>query len=230
MITRRGRLHLRWALLGVVVFIAEACSLPCLVLGRCGGEPPRELYRLTLPDTVAPGGDGGTVAPLIGSMAIATYATPGIYGAAGIVFRRGDIEYGYYPNREWAVPLSEQLGVATERVLARAPLSSDRAVFDPPSRRAQTYIWRGTIREFEEVNRGNQVLAAVRIDARIVRSVDDSIVWSGSSRAEAPAASNNMTGIVRTLSTLADSVVSELVTRARRDLSAAAPGAAAPPP
>ena len=228
MTTHRGT-FLRLAALALVGVVAGGCSLPCLVLGRCGAEPPRELYRLTLPDTIAAGGDGGSPTPLDGSLAITTYATPGIYGGAGIVFRRGDIEYGYYPNREWAVPLGEQLGVVTERVLTRAPLSRDRAVYDPPSRRAQTYIWRGTIREFEEVNRGNQVLAAVRVDVRIVRSADDSIVWSGSGRAEGPASSNNMAGIVRTLSTLADSVVSDLAGRARRDLSSAVRTGGAPP-
>ena len=227
---RQTRYGLRILAIAAAALAVEACNPLCLFLGRCGSPPPRELYRLTLPDTTAVVGDGGSTIPLAGSMAITTYATPGIYGGAGIVFRRGDIEYGYYPNREWAVPLGEQLGVVTERVLTRAPLSRDRAVYDPPSRRAQTYIWRGTIREFEEVNRGNQVLAAVRIDVRIVRSVDDSIVWSGSGRAEGPASSNNMAGIVRTLSALADSVVGDLATRARRDLSSEPPRPAAPPP
>lgn len=208
----------------------EGCVVVrCVIFGRCGDGPRDELYRLTLPDTAARTVDGGGAAPLHGTLAIATYATPGIYSGSGIVFRRGDIEYNYYPNREWAIPLGEQLGVVTERILARGQLTTERAVFDPPSRRAQTYIWRGTIREFEEVNRGSQVLAAVRIDVRIARSADDAIVWAGSSRAETPVAANNMTGIVRTLSTLADSVVSDLVARARRDLSRAAPAAGAPP-
>lgn len=218
----------RWLATLALLVAAEGCgTLRCLFF-RCEGTP-RELYRLTLPDTTASPGDGMQARPLSGSMAITTYATPGIYSGAGIVFRKGDIEYGFYPNREWAVPLGEQLGVVTERVLTRAPLSTEGAVFDPPSRRAQTYIWRGTIREFEEVNRGNQVLAAVRIDVRILRSADDSIVWSGSARAEGPASANSMAGIVRTLSTLADSVVSELAGRARRDLSSAIRTGGAPP-
>jgi ABC-type uncharacterized transport system auxiliary subunit len=219
---------LRWLTTLALVFAVEGCGVRCLLFGGCT-EPPRELYRLTLPDTIGGTPDGGRAAPLVGSMAIATYAAPGIYGGAGIVFRRGDVEYNFYPNLEWAVPLGEQLGVVTERVLTRHPVSLERAVFDPPSRRAQTYIWRGTIREFEEVNRGSQVLAAVRIDVRIVRTIDDSIVWSGSSRAEAPAASNNMTGIVRTLSTLADSVVDDLAMRVRRDLSSPSPPSGTPP-
>jgi hypothetical protein len=79
------------------------------------------------------------------------------------------------------------------------------------------------VREFEEVNRGSQVLAAVRIDARIARAEDDSIVWSGSARLERAASPANMSGIVQTLSTLATEVVADLATRARHDLATPAP-------
>lgn len=192
-----------------------------------GKLPARELYRLTLPDS---GGSGGVVTatdgsapPLAGTLGIAEYVTPGVYGDPLIVFRINDTEYGSYPSREWAVPLGDQLGVVTERVLARVPLTSERAVFDPPSRRAQTYIWRATVREFEEVDRGSEVRAAVRIDLRIVRAADDSILWSGSSRLERAARSGDMPGIVQTLSALADEVVTDLATRARQELSARRP-------
>lgn len=212
------------ALLPLLAVFALACG------GWPGKLPPRELYRLTLPviaDSAASGATvtatDGTPPPLPGTLGIAEYVTPGIYGDPPIVYRLNDTEYGSYPNREWAVPLADQLGVLTERVLGRVPLTAERAVFDPPSRRAQTYIWRGTVREFEEVNRGQQVLAAVRIDLRIVRADDDSIVWSGTSRIERPAQSTNMSGIVETLSVLADEVLTDLATRARQEISTRRP-------
>jgi ABC-type uncharacterized transport system auxiliary subunit len=197
----------------------------CIHIGRL---PARELYRITLPAPVSADSAGvvasdGTPPPLAGTLGIAEYTTPGVYGDPQIVFRINDTEYGSYPSREWAVPLGEQLGVVTERVLARVPLTADPAVFDPPSRRAQTYIWRGTVREFEEVDRGSEVHAAVRIDVRIVRAEDDSILWSGSSRLERVAQAPNMPGIVQTLSALTDEVVTDLATRARRDLSTRRP-------
>ncbi|NUQ22116.1 MAG: hypothetical protein HOQ09_14295, partial [Gemmatimonadaceae bacterium] len=167
--------------------------------------------------SVPPRADGAAY-PLAGTLAISQYVVPGIYGDPGIVFRIDDTRYGSYPNREWAVPISEQLGVLTERILARKPLTAERAVFDPPSQRAQTYIWRGTVREFEEVDRGSQVLAAVRIDARIVRVSDDSILWSGTSHIERAARAPNMPGIVQTLSDIAAEAVTDLVTRARAEL------------
>ena len=197
----------------------------CFHIGRL---PARELYRITLPppsnsDSTVVVGTDGAPPPLTGTLGIAEYTTPGVYGDPQIVFRINDTEYGSYPSREWAVPLGEQLGVVTERVLARVPITAERAVFDPPSRRAQTYIWRGTVREFEEVDRGSEVRAAVRIDLRIVRAVDDSILWSGSSRLERAAQSTTMAGIVQTLSALTDEVVADLATRARRDLSTRRP-------
>jgi hypothetical protein len=79
------------------------------------------------------------------------------------------------------------------------------------------------VREFEEVDRGSEVHAAVRIDLRIVRAADDSILWSGSSRLERAADRPDMPGIVRTLSVLADEVVTDLATRARRELSTRRP-------
>jgi len=195
----------------------------CFHIGRL---PARELYRLTLPETADSGvvtATDGAPAPLTGTLGIAQYVTPGVYGDPLIVFRINDTEYGSYPSREWAVPLGDQLGVVTERVLARVALTPERAVFDPPSRRAQTYIWRGTVREFEEVDRGTEVRAAVRIDLRIVRAEDDSILWSGSSRIERAAQRPDMSGIVQTLSALADEVVTDLATRARRELSTRRP-------
>ena len=189
--------------------------------------PAREMYRISLPELVegdtAVRATDGTPPALPGTLGIAQYATPGIYGDPLIVYRLNDTEYNAYPNREWAVPLSDQLGVLTERVLSRVPLTAERAVFDPPSRRAQTYIWRATVREFEEVDRGSEVRAAVRIDVRIARAEDDSIVWSGSSRLERAAQNSSMSGIVQTLSVLADEVVVDLASRARRELAARRP-------
>ena len=216
-LTRGG---IRW-LLVVLLLAGSGCW-------RIGKLPPRELYRLTLPGSADSSASqvtasDGSPLPLPGTLGIGEYVTPGVYGDPQIVFRIGDTEYGSYPSREWAVPLGDQLGVVTERVLARIPLTAERAVFDPPSRRAQTYIWRGTVREFEEVDRGSEVRAAVRIDLRIVRAEDDSILWSGSSRIERAAEAPDMPGIVRTLSALADEVVSDLATRARRELSAGRP-------
>ncbi|HWE44012.1 MAG TPA: ABC-type transport auxiliary lipoprotein family protein [Gemmatimonadaceae bacterium] len=206
-----------WRLLPLVLLVAAGCW-------RIGKLPPRELYRITLPEPPDSSGPAvtasdGVAPPLPGTLGIAEYVTPGVYGDPQIVFRIGDTEYGSYPSREWAVPLGDQLGVLTERVLGRIPLTAERAVFDPPSRRAQTYIWRGTVREFEEVDRGRQVLASVRIDLRVVRAEDDSILWSGSSRMERAAQSPDMSGIVQTLSALADEVITDLATRARRELS-----------
>jgi ABC-type uncharacterized transport system auxiliary subunit len=205
--------------------ILTLVSASALLGVHCPKLPPRDLYRIILPETLDSSAttDSAATPALLGTLGIAQYATPGIYGDPGIVYRLNDTEYNAYATREWALPLGDQLGVLTERVLSRVPLTRERAVYDPPSRRAQTYIWRGTVREFEEVDRGSQVLAAVRIDVRIARAEDDSIVWSGSARLERPAQSNKMPGIVQTLSVLADEVVADLATRARRDLATRTP-------
>lgn len=177
-----------------------------------GTVPARELYRLRLPE---PAGEvrpavGAPAAALEGSIAIAPYETPGLYDERGIVFRVGESAYGVYPSREWALPLGEMLGMLTEPALAGARLAADGARYDPPSRRSHAFLWRGAVREFEEVNRGNDVLAAVHLEATLIRAETDSVLWNGSARRERAVAQPTMDRIVQTLSDLAAEVMAEL--------------------
>ncbi|GAC1481076.1 MAG: hypothetical protein NVS1B4_26280 [Gemmatimonadaceae bacterium] len=185
-----------------------------------GTLPSRELYRLSLPDTA--------VAPVIrtaggnrllrGSLAIAPYTTPGLYAGSAIVYRVGETQYGAYPSREWAIPLAEMLGILTERVLAREPMTTVGAVYDPPSRRSRTYLWRGVVREFEEVDRGPAVFAAVHLEGSLVRAADDSVVWTGSAAVERRVMQPTMTNVIQTLSLVAGEAVQQLAEQARASL------------
>jgi uncharacterized lipoprotein YmbA len=134
---------------------------------------------------------------------VATWRAPGLYGAPGIVYRVDDTQYGTYPSREWAIPLGDQLGVLTNALLRRAPLTRGGALYDPPNARAHGWVWRGTIREFEEVDRDRAVFAAVRLEALLVRASDDSVVWQGDVRLEREVADPTMANIVGALSSLA---------------------------
>lgn len=196
---------------------AALCLLLAMGTGGCirGTLPARERYRLRLPDPAPIA--ASAAGPLAGTLAVLSYQTPGLYGEDFIVYRVNDTEYGTYPSREWALPLGDQLGVLSEAILRRAPITREPALFDPPSSRAQTWIWRGAVREFEEVNRGSALLAAVRLDATLVRAADDSVVWSGSVRLERAVPSATMTAVVGMLSQLAAEAVEKLA----RDASAA---------
>ena len=189
--------------------------------GACfrGSLPPREYYRLQLPDSLMPprgSAAAATLPPLDGSLAIGAYRAPGLYGRSGVVFRLNGTEYGSYPSREWAIPLGDQLGLVTEAVLRAEPLTREGALFDPPNPRSHAYLWRGTIREFEEVDRPDgTVHAAVRLEAVLLRAEDDSVLWSRSVRLERPVPQPTMHAIVEMLSTLAVEAVGSLVTEAR---------------
>jgi hypothetical protein len=195
-----------------------------------GRLPARELYRLRFPaglDTISTLADGvGTAGRLAaGSLSIAPYVAPGLYGDRAIVFRVGETAYGAYPNREWAMPLPTMLGLLTEDVLGVKPLTVERAIYDPPSLHKQTYIWRGMIRELEEVDRDQEVFAAVRLEARLVRTSDDSVLWSGSARLERAVPEGSMSAIVTMLSRLAAEAVAQLADQAR--VALASPAASA---
>ena len=212
-----------------IALLSLVAASGCLFRGTL---PARELYRLTVPDTLplgsahsdsAPvgGGGGSIVRPVLdGTLGIMSYEAPGLYGEPSIVYRVGETAYGVYPSREWALPLGDMLGQMTARLSAGRGLTRDLPLFDPPSPRGQTYLWRARVREFEEVNRGNTLLVAVRIDATIVRTRDDSVVWSGSAGRERPVVGGtDMPTVVRTLSEAAAGVIGQLLERAEHDLS-----------
>jgi hypothetical protein len=120
------------------------------------------------------------------------------------------------------------LGMITEDLLRTRPLTAEPAIFDPPSPHAYTYIWRGTVRELEEVDRGRTVYAAIQLDARLVRAADDSVIWSGTTRLERVVPEGTMPAIVLMLSQLAAEGVTQLVEAARPTLAATAASAVPP--
>jgi ABC-type uncharacterized transport system auxiliary subunit len=214
-----------------------AVGLLLLATSACffhGKLPAIEYYRLRLPppDTTPPPAmdhDGGITGLPSGAIAILPYAAPGIYGDGGIVFRVDESAYGAYPNREWAVPLPTMLGMLTQDLFQQRPLTRDPSVFDPPSPHSYAYVWRGLVRELEEVDRGNQVFAAVRLDARLLRARDDSVLWAGSARLEEPVPAGTMPAIVEALSALTARVITQLRDSARVAVGASAGSAAAIP-
>lgn len=193
-------------------------------------RPPLEQYVLVVP----PAEDGVTAPPgppvLQGTLTIRPYVTRGLYDDRGIVFRIDDLQLSAYTaRREWAIPLREMLGTITEELLRAKPLTGEPAVFESRSRE-RDYEWRGTVREFEEVDRGQQVLAAVRLDVEIFRSANDSVVWRGSERIERPVPepTSSMKSVVETLSVITGDVLRRLIDRARSDLGVPAAAAARP--
>ena len=151
-----------------------------------GTLPPREFYRLAVSDTAVSGARPPGAPPITGSIAIVRFDTPGIYGSGSLVYRVGASAYGAYPSREWAIPLGEMLGSITEGIVRQRSLTSGRVVFDPTSVRREEYEWRGTVREFDEVDAPNSVTASVSLVAQLVRIADDSILWSGAAREQEP--------------------------------------------
>ena len=192
-------------------------ALPAIACFRTRSVPPIEMYRL-LP-TAAETASAPLAIPVDelpeGSVAILRYVTPGLYGQRGIVYRVGEAGYATYPSREWAIPLGEMLGRRAADLMQEKPLVRGGAMYSRPTRRAFTYTWRGTVREFEEIDRGNDVFVAVSLEASLVRVEDDSIVWSGGSRVERPVPSGTIEGIIEGLSRATDEVMLALLDSAR---------------
>lgn len=210
--------------------IAALAALAPLAACLGGRMPAIEYYRLAPVDSVAlttrlaaPALPGAAPLP---SVAIAPYEAPGVYGGRDIVFRSADGTYGTYPARRWAVPLPIMLGLLTQDVLRTTPISVLPAVYSPPSYGTYAYVWRGRVRELEEIDRGRTVYAAVSLEARLVRSRDDSVVWSGAARLEERVERGTMPAIVDALSRLAGQGLAQLAAEARLSLARTAASAA----
>ncbi|HKH83400.1 MAG TPA: ABC-type transport auxiliary lipoprotein family protein [Gemmatimonadales bacterium] len=196
------------------------CLAYAASLAACAGTPATvERYRLAPVSTR----DSGTLsAPPDADaavIAVEPYATMGIYADPQIVYRLEETTYGAYPNREWAIPLGTMLADATVETMRAIPNLGVR-VTDGRTAGSHQLVWRGVVQQFEEVNRGKKVAAAIRLDAALVRTPGDSVVWQGSAASERPVADPTMTAIVRTLSELTSTAIRQLVMQARTAVQA----------
>jgi uncharacterized lipoprotein YmbA len=192
-----------------------------VLLGAClGGPQPLERYRLlpapaTRPIAATTAEAGASALPII---TVEPYATSGVYADPQIVFRLGETTYGTYPNREWAVPLGTMLADVTLDAMRAVPALQARVADDRASA-SSGLVWRGVVQRFEEVDRGEQVLAAVRLDAVLLRVPGDSVVWQGTAGFERPVPEATMTAIVDSLSALTSSAIGQLLAGAHGALT-----------
>lgn len=191
------------------VAIAAALALTA----GCGHSlPPLERYRLTPVATADTQGAHPGNGRLAGqTIVVQPYEAAGIYADPQIVYRIDETRYGTYPDREWAIPVSTMLADRTADILRTAPADVTVGWAAPNA----GLVWRGTVREFEEVNRGDQVFAAVRLQAMLLRGATDSVVWQGEARAERPVEQKkNMAAVVQALSSASTAVVRQLMSQA----------------
>lgn len=189
-------------------------ALLAALAGCARALPPLERYRLRpVPESKA------SPQPANPSeiIAVEPYRTEGIYADPQIVYRVGETTYGAYPNREWALPLSTMLADATVALLRNSPGGPAR-VADEEVTGAPELVWRGAVREFEEVDRGDRVFAAVHLEGAVVRAADDSLLWQGSARVERPVPQPTMPAVVDALSELTTAAIGRLVTQAENAL------------
>jgi uncharacterized lipoprotein YmbA len=181
----------------------------------CVGSPPAlERYRLVPSPTTGAAPRPASEETDPPTLMVEPYATTGIYADPQIVYRLGETTYGAYPNKEWALPLGAMLADATVQALRATPGLNAQVSDDRVSRSAEL-VWRGVVQQFEEVDRGKDVSAAVRLDAALVRLPGDSVLWQGTVALEGPVQTPSMTAIVDTLSQLTSRAIRQLVDRAQ---------------
>jgi len=84
-------------------------------------------------------------------------------------------------------------------------------VFDPGVSRREQFEWRGTVREFDEVDEPSSVSVAVSLSAQLVRTADDSVIWAGAIReTERVAEPRKIESVIAALSSTASRAVARL--------------------
>jgi ABC-type uncharacterized transport system auxiliary subunit len=111
------------------------------------------------------------------------------------------------------------LGALTQEIVERRGLTSGRVAFEAPASKNQPYEWRGTVREFDEVDSPSSVSASVSLAVQLVRVADDSVIWSGAARETQPVAvARSIESVVAALSEAASRAVARLADAAASDL------------
>ncbi len=143
-----------------------------------------------------------------------------MYAGSAIIYRVGETRYGTYPTREWAVPLGTMLATITAESLRGVSGGVGQVIDGLHASGTRGLVWRGTVREFEEVDREGgpretRVSTVVRLDAQLVRAADDSVVWQGFAEARrAVVPPNAMPAVVDGLADAAHAAIEELVRNA----------------
>lgn len=178
-------------------------GLLLVVLSGCfSGRPVTQYYSLALRLPPADAAAQRSETLLVGR-----FNARDPYAQGRLVYRPGDFKLGYYNYHVWGSLPAEQLGEWTVRWL-RATGRFPRVV--SLSEGAADLVLGATLREFDEIDRGDHWDAALAIDFWLARP--DQVVppWLKSYRRECRAERRNPEAIAKALSRCLEGVLSEL--------------------
>ncbi len=189
----------------VVVTMAGLLSMACGLSVGPQARPDITYYHLSIP---AP---EPVAEPLPIDVAVAPFAQDSVLDRDGIIYKKSDVEGGFWLNHRWAQSVESMVRGAVQRDL-RESEQFRRVVLIDESGYADVLIV-GEVLRFDEQDQGDGWFAVVEIGFDVIRqNVDgsgDRIVLSRRYRREERAAENSVPEVVRALSRATGQVLVE---------------------
>jgi ABC-type uncharacterized transport system auxiliary subunit len=191
-----------------------------LALPACGSVRYAEQYVLEFAPVTPP---QARPTSAFGPLVLRELGCPPYLCEDRLVYREGPYRIGFYDYHRWAVdPRAALTRLVADRIRASS-LFESVAVERTAAR--DTYLLRGDIERFEEVDGAAAVQAICTIAAEIVDLKTRSVIWSGTVSETVPVQQRDVAGVVAALSAASQAVADGLVASMVNELSATrAPG------
>ncbi len=182
----------------------------------CGGLPKTYYYTLQIPPP--PPGNDTKSRLLIG---VERFRAPEVLRDDRIVFYETPTQLNFYQNHRWTSDPATMLSELVARRLRATGIFAD--VLQLPARTPVDYILRGRVLNFEEVDYGGGVIGRVGLELTLVRSRDDTTVWSDARMVERSAQGKGVPGVVNALNASSEQLLRDvlpgLIAEVERELS-----------
>ncbi|MFN0103768.1 MAG: ABC-type transport auxiliary lipoprotein family protein [Bryobacteraceae bacterium] len=191
-----------------------ATAVAILVLASCGSVRYPTSYLLNLPAGVQL-----AVRPQspLGSVVVNEFRCPDYLCEGRITYRPTPEEVGFYEYHRWAASPRQAITQSMADTL-RASLLFKSVAFHERGTRAE-YMLTGNIERLEEVDEGREVRALCTISAQLRDIRTGAVIWNHTAWESVPVQTRSVSGVVRSLSRAAGTVVDRLVASVAKELA-----------
>ncbi len=172
------------------ILLAAVLLPACFSLGS-SEAPEARLYQVRLES------GAWSRPPLPCSLAVRPFAAAGVLDREGILYRKDDVEVGYWVDRRWAESVAAMVHDAVQKDLAAAGVF--RSVLLVEDVGLADYVLGGYVHRFDEEDRADAWYGVVEITFEVIRTRDGERVFHRRFREEERARERTVAEVVRAL-------------------------------
>lgn len=178
-------------------------ALATLGLAVSCGMPKTSFYRLQFP--VAERGSSPANDATLG---VQRFRASNLLRQDRIVYSTADNQVNYYQYHRWAEDPAAMVTSLFVREVAGRHLFRDVAQFRPD--KGTDYYLRGRVLALEEQDRGPSVSVRVAVEAELLKSKTDAVVWTGRAERERPVPRKDVSSVVEEMNRATQEVIGQL--------------------